>query len=98
MAFGPPPLEAMRRLEEEDVDGERESDVKLVLDGELGMERCGEAPRRPMIEGSRWWSCGIALKRCVMRRAPLTTAEVAMSVDAILRRKYEYSNCTNKST
>lgn len=45
---------------------------------------CGEAPRSPMMDGSRWCSCGIALKRCVMRRAPRWTAAVAMSVDAML--------------
>lgn len=37
-----------------------------------------------MIDGSRWWSWGMALKRWVIRLAPRRTASVATSVDAIL--------------
>lgn len=83
MALGPPVV-ADRRLAWDDVEGDRGRDVKLVLEGEVGMERCGDAPRRPMMHGSRWWSWGMALKRWVISRAPLTTAAVLISVDAIL--------------
>ena len=52
--------------------------------GEKGPLMWGDAPSRPMIDGSRWWSWGMALKRCVIRLAPRRTASVATSVDAIL--------------
>jgi hypothetical protein len=43
-----------------------------------------KAPKRPMMEGSRWWSCGIALNKCVIRRAPERTPARAVSEDAML--------------
>ena len=42
------------------------------------------APRRPMIAGSRWCSWGMALKRCVISRAPWRTALVARGEVAML--------------
>lgn len=47
-------------------------------------ETWGDAPRRPMIEGSLWWSWGIALNKWVMSFAPLLIALVATWVVAIL--------------
>ena len=44
----------------------------------------GFAPSRPIMDGSRWWSWGIALNRCVISRAPRTTAATAMSLVATL--------------
>ena len=57
--------------------------------GEVGdtKDKCGDAPRRPMMQGSRWCSCGMALKRWVMSRAPCWTAAVARPVEAILNEK-----------
>jgi hypothetical protein len=37
-----------------------------------------------MIDGSRWCSCGMALKRWVISRAPFCTAVVAIDVLATL--------------
>lgn len=47
-------------------------------------ERKGDAPSRPMMHGSRWCSCGIALKRCVISRAPAAHAKEAVAVGAML--------------
>lgn len=52
--------------------------------GENGVARYGEAPNRPMIEGSRWCNWGMALNRCVIKRAPFLTASVAISEVATL--------------
>ena len=83
------------RLANDVVDAVRSSGGNVPETGDvgelLGGERYGDAPRRPMIDGSRWWSCGIALNKWVMSRAPLRTALVAMSVVAIL-----YTRSANK--
>lgn len=44
-------------------------------------------PSKPMIDGSRWCSCGIALNKWVISRAPRSTAAVAVGVGAILVKK-----------
>ena len=89
VAFAPPsPFAAMMRFAIDVDESDRLSEVGNVPEtgdvGEDEEERCGDAPRRPIIDGSRWCSCGIALNKCVMSRAPLITAAVAMSVVAIL--------------
>ena len=74
-----------------------ENAAMLVLMGDItcvypAMEDVGEwletrlaglAPRRPMMPGSRWCNCGIALKRCVIKREPRRTARVATSEEAM---------------
>jgi hypothetical protein len=52
--------------------------------GEKYEERWGDAPNNPMMEGSRWWSWGIALNKCVINLAPWAIAELATSVGALL--------------
>lgn len=49
-----------------------------------GTRLAGLAPSKPMIPGSRWCSCGIALKRWVTILAPLRTARAAVSALATL--------------
>lgn len=54
----------------------------------------GEEPRRPMIDGSRWCSCGMALKRWVTSRAPWASAVPAIVVVAtLIQRRLNQRGC-----
>jgi hypothetical protein len=53
--FASEDVDSPRRCDKESEDGKVEPVGEVGVEvGEAGKSKCGEAPRRPMIEGSRW--------------------------------------------